>query len=116
MEVCHKSIVPRERIAVRGQGVERRGDVVDAVVTHDAYAIVVEARDAHQELSRLLRTPEIIELSSRYWRARCGSAAIAISSSMRPRCTAGSRSSSRRLLRIDIACTWSMVAVLRWCT
>src|SRR5688500_190848 len=108
--------MPWERIAVRGQGIQSCGDVVDTVVPHNAYAVVVEARDAHQELSRLLRTPEIIELSSRYWRARCGSAAIAISSSMRARCTAGSRSSSRRLLRIDIACTWSMVAVLRWCT
>src|SRR5262249_21271344 len=115
LQVSDQRIEPRQRIAEAAELVEHRGDVAHGVVLHQADAIVVVAADLHS-MASLLRSPEIMELSSRKARASSRSLAVATSSSMRARCTLGSRSSSMRLLRIDIACTCSTQAARRWRT
>ena len=55
----------------------------------------------------------IIEVRSRNWRARAGSAAISRSSSRLRRRISGSRASRRFLFAIDCSCTYSVATVRR---
>src|SRR6185503_14714179 len=108
-------IEPGQRIAEAAEILEHLRHVAYGVVLHQAESIVVVAADL-PVMASLFCKPEIMELSSRKARAWALSPAVATSSSMRARCTLGSRSSSMRLLRIDMACTWSMQVTRRWRT